>query len=118
MGLETNGKETMLTAFGNAALKVDLHDGEDTILEGEGYAQQDVTWTYDGVGVILNADKLSPEDIVAEFSVPAGQVKFVVFKKGTGEVMAKHDLDTDAETFTNPGVYQLTAASLELDPAV
>ena len=117
MSLETEGKKTMLEAFGAAALKVDLHDDTDTILNGDGYAQQDVTWTYDGGDVILNADKLSPDDIVAEFSVPAVTVKYVVFKKGTGEVMAKHDLDTDAETFTNPGVYQLTAASLELDPA-
>ena len=117
MALETEGKKVMLEAWGAAALKVDLHDEEDTILSGDGYAQQDVTWTYDGMEVILNADELSPDDFVAEFSVPAGQVKYVVFKKGTGEVMAKHDLDTNAETFTNPGTYQLTAASLELDPA-
>jgi hypothetical protein len=114
MALATEGKKVCLEAWGAAAVKCDLHDDTDTILEGSGYAQQDVTWTYDGVGVILNADDTL--DIVAEFDVPAVTVKYVVFKKGTGEVMAKHDLDTDAETFTNPGVYQLTAASLELDP--
>ena len=115
MALETEGKKVMLEAFGGAALKVDLYDDTDNILSGEGYEQQDVTWTYDGIDVILNADDTG--GVVAEFSVPAGTVKFVYFKKGTGEVMAKHDLDTNAETFTNPGTYQLTAASLELDPA-
>ena len=115
MGLETEGKKVMLEAFGAAAVKVDLHDETDTILSGDGYAQQTISWTYDGVNVILDAD--DTEGVVAEFSVPAGTVKYVVFKKTDGTLMAKHDFDTDAETFANPGTFQLTAASLELDPA-
>jgi len=115
MSVETEGKKVMLEAFGVEAVRCDLHDEGDTILSGEGYEQQVVGWTYDGVNIILNADDI--EGIVAEFSVPAGTVKYVLFKKTTGEVMAKHDLGVNAETFTNPGTYQLTEASLELDPA-
>jgi hypothetical protein len=113
--METEGKKVMLEAFGAAAVKVDLHDETDTILSGDGYAQQTISWTYDSQDVILNAD--DTEGVVAEFSVPAGTVKYVVFKKSTGAVMAKHDLGSGAETFANPGTFQLTAASLELDPS-
>jgi hypothetical protein len=31
--------------------------------------------------------------------------------------MAKYDLGSGAETFANPGTFQLTEASLELDPS-
>jgi hypothetical protein len=54
---------------------------------------------------------------VAEFSVPATTVKYVVFKKTDGTVMAKYDLGSGAETFANPGTFQLTEASLEIDPS-
>ena len=115
MGLETEGKKVMLEAFGGAAVKVDLHDETDTILSGDGYAQQTISWNYDGTDVILEADAVS--GVVAEFSVPATTVKYVVFKNSVGTVMAKYDLGSGAETFANPGTFQLTAASLELDPS-
>ena len=115
MGLETQGKKVMLEAFGGAAVKVDLHDASDQVLTGGGYSQQTISWTYDGTDVILEADAVS--GVVAEFSVPAGTVKYVVFKNSDGTVMAKHDLGSGAETFANPGTFQLTAASLELDPS-
>ena len=115
MALATEGKKVMLEAFGAAALRVDLYDDTETILEGSGYEQQTIAWTYDGGDVILNADDVG--GVVAEFSVPAGTVKHVKFKKTDNTVMASHDLGLNAETFTNPGTYQLTAASLELDPA-
>jgi chitinase len=115
MGLETEGKKVMLEAFGGAAVKVDLHDASDQVLTGGGYSQQTISWTYDGTDVILEADAVG--GVVAEFSVPAGTVKYVVFKKTGGTVMAKYDLGSGAETFANPGTFQLTAASLELDPS-
>jgi|GEM_PF-7008253 len=115
MGLETEGKKVMLEAFGGAAVKVDLHDASDQVLSGDGYAQQTISWTYKSTGVILEADAV--DGVVAEFSVPAGTVKYVVFKKTDGTVVAKHDLGSGAETFANPGTFQLTAASLELDPS-
>ena len=115
MGLETEGKKVMLEAFGTAAVKVDLHNTSDQVLSGDGYAQQTISWTYDGTDVILEADAVS--GVVAEFSVPATTVKYVVFKKTDGTVMAKHDLGSGAETFANPGTFQLAAASLELDPS-
>ncbi len=115
MGLETQGKKMMLEAFGTAAVKVDLHNASDQVLTGGGYSQQTISWTYNGTDVILEADDVS--GVVAEFSVPATTVKYVVFKKTDGTVMAKHDLGSGAETFANPGTFQLTAASLELDPS-
>ena len=115
MGLETEGKKVMLEAFGGAAVKVDLHNASDQVLSGSGYAQQTISWTYKSTGPILEADAVS--GVVAEFSVPAGTVKYVVFKKTGGTVMAKHDLGDDAETFANPGTFQLIEASLELDPS-
>ena len=115
MGLETEGKKIMLEAFGAAAVKVDLHDETDTILSGDGYAQQTISWTYDAIDVILEADAVG--GVVAEFSVPATTVQYVVFKNSVGTVMAKHDLGSGAETFANPGTFQLTAASLEIDPS-
>ena len=115
MGLETEGKKVMLEAFGTAAVKVDLHNASDQVLSGDGYAQQTISWTYKSTGPILEADAVS--GVVAEFSVPATTVKYVVFKKTDGTVVAKHDLGSGAETFANPGTFQLTAASLELDPS-
>ena len=115
MGLETEGKKVMLEAFGGAAVKVDLHDESDQVLTGGGYAQQTISWTYKATGPILEADAV--DGVVAEFSVPATTVKYVVFKKTDGTVMAKYDLGSDAETFAKPGVFQLTEASLELDPS-
>ena len=115
MGLETEGKKVMLQAFGGAAVKVDLHDETDTNLGGDDYAQQTISSTYDRTDVILEADDVS--GVVAEFSVPATTVKYVVFKKTDGTLMAKYDLGSGAETFANPGTFLLTAASLELDPS-
>ena len=113
--METEGKKVMLEAFGTAAVKCALYNASGQELSGGSYARQNVAWTYDSQNVILNADKT--DGIVAEFSVPAGTVKHVGFLKTTGEVMDKYDLGSGAETFSNPGVYQVTAASLELDPA-
>ena len=115
MGLETQGKKVMLEAFGGAAVKVDLHNASDQVLTGGDYSQQTISWTYDGTDVILEADAVS--GVVAEFSVPATTVKYVVFKNSDGTVMAKYDLGSGAETFANHGTFQLTAASLELDPS-
>ena len=115
MGLETEGKKVMLQAFGDAAVKVDLHNASDQVLTGGGYSQQTISWTYKATGPILEADAVS--GVVAEFSVPATTVKYVVFKNSVGTVMAKHDLGSGAETFANPGTFQLTAASLEIDPS-
>ena len=115
MGVETEGKKVMLEAFGTAAVKVDLHNASDQVLSGGGYAQQTISWTYKSTGVILEADAVS--GVVAEFSVPAGTVKYAVFKKTDGTVMSKYDFGDDAETFANPGTFQLIEASLELDPS-
>jgi len=115
MSLEKEGKKVMLEAFGSAAVKVDLHNASDQVLTGGDYAQQTISWTYNATGPILEADAVG--GVVAEFSVPATTVKYVVFKKSDGTVMAKYDLGSGAETFANPGTYQLTAASLELDPS-
>lgn len=115
MALEDAGRQVMLEAFGADAVRCRLYDDTDTELTGEGYEEQTISWTYDEINVILNAD--DTEGVVAEFDVPAGTVKFVGFLTSTGTLLAKHDLGANAETFTNPGVYQLTAASLELDPS-
>ncbi len=119
MALEDKGKEVMLDAFGGVAVRCRLYDkdGNDDPdeLSGSGYAEQTVSWTYDGTGVILDADEIST-DLVAEFDVPACSVEFVGFLNTSGQVLAMHELAGAAETFTNPGVYQVTAASLELDP--
>ena len=117
MALQDGGKQVMLAAFGTNATKCRLYDATPTELTGSGYAEQTISWTYDGVGIILDADELLGESFVAEFNVPAGTVRYVGFLKSDGTLLARHDLAALAETFTNPGIYQVTAASLELDPA-
>ncbi len=115
MGLEDAGRQVMLEEFGAVALRCRLYDDLGAELSGEGYEEQTISWTYNGTDVILEADDV--EGIVAEFNVPAGTVKYVGFLNVGATLLAQHDLAENAETFTNPGVYQLTAASLELDPS-
>ena len=118
MTLQTDGKKLMLEAFGTAAVKCALYGSTGTEITGGSYAKQTISWSYNGTNVILNANLASGKDYVAEFSVPACTVKYVGFLNTGGTVVyAKVDLGSKAETFANPGKYQVTAASLELDPA-
>lgn len=120
ISVQTDGKRVMLEAFGGVALSCALYDefgDEIDDVEYPDYERQVVSWTYDGVNIILNATQTG--GIVAEFSVPIGTIKYVGFLNAIGdELYLKHDLDMEAETFNNPGIYQVIAASLELDPEV
>jgi len=116
MGVEDAGKKVMLEAFGAEGVRCRLYDDDETELSGEGYEEQTISWTYDSGMVILNADNLPGEDYIAEFNVPAGIVKYIGVLDTDGNLLAIHDLEEEAETFVNPGVYQVISGSLELDP--
>ena len=118
MALLDPGKKVMLEALGAVALRAHLYDGEQAELEGEGYTEQIIAWTYDDGEDILNLNA-DGEGICAEFSVPAGTVKYIGC--GSADTLTDyilHDLEADAETFANPGTYQITAGSVELDPTL
>lgn len=117
MALATEGKKVMLEAWGADAVRCALYDGDYVELTGEGYERQTISWTYSSMNIILDADEVPAEGFIAEFSVPAGMIRYVGFLKTDGTVMATHDLASNAETFTNPGVYQVLSASLEIDPS-
>ena len=117
MALQDDGKQVMLEELGTAAVRCDLYDGDGSLLTGEDYnGPQTVSWTFNGTTKVLELD--DSDGICAEFEVPAGTVKYIGFRNsGLTATYIKHDLGSDAETFTNPGIYQVTAGSVELDPA-
>ena len=119
-GLTDAGKKIMLEAFGSGAVEVRLYDddnGTPDELSGGDYEPQSIEWSYDSTDVILVADEIE-DGVVAEFSVPACTVYYVGFLSSTGVLLALYAFASeDRETFQNPGVFQLTTASLELiDP--
>lgn len=116
MALTDDGRKIMLEEFGAKSLKAALYGTDGQEITGGSYTKQTVAWTYDSTNKILNATATG--GVVAEFDVPATTVKYVGFlNTGGTTTYAKYDLGAKAETFANPGKFQLTAASLELDPA-
>jgi len=110
-------KKTMLEAWGAEAVRAALYDETETELTLSGYDRQTIGWTYDGTDVILEADLISGEDYIAQFDInpdPSITVSYVKYLTDTGDVLATHELGNDEETYSNPGTFDILAASLEI----
>jgi len=115
--LADQSKEIMLGEWGAEAVRAALYDETETELTLTGYERQTISWTYDGTDVILEADLVQGEDYIAQFDInpdPSITVSYVKYLTEGGDVLATHELGNDEETYSNPGTFDILAASLEL----
>ena len=115
--LDNLSKQIMLEAWGAQAVRAALYDDVGIELALTGYARQTIGWTWDNVNVILNANLVMGEDYIARFVInpdPTVTVSTVKYLTDTGSILATHELGNDAETYNNPGNFDILSASHEL----